>query len=145
MLLFLGVGGAVGVVGGGIVGQWLYNRRKWSMSVFIGAPCTYEDRRLARRRSPHALHRAALPIGPPSPLLCRCRMCGSASALPLSHAPRHLGCTALLGTPAGGCTVAGTLPMFFLVNADVASMVPLTIVCALLAGGLSGTVGPNMR
>lgn len=80
VLLFLGVGGAVGVVGGGIVGQWLYNRRKWSMSVFIG-----------------------------------------------------------------GCTVAGTLPMFFLVNADVASMVPLTIVCALLAGGLSGTVGPNMR
>ncbi|KAL4426059.1 hypothetical protein ABPG77_007855 [Micractinium sp. CCAP 211/92] len=80
VLLFLGLGGAVGVVGGGVVGQWLYNRRKWAMSLFIG-----------------------------------------------------------------GCTVAGTLPMFFLVNADVASMVPLTILCSLLAGGLSGTVGPNMR
>ncbi|PSC76649.1 MFS family transporter: sugar [Micractinium conductrix] len=80
VLLVLGIGGAIGVVGGGIVGQWLYNRRKWAMSVFIGT-----------------------------------------------------------------CTVAGVLPMYFLINADVKNVLPLTIIAALLAGGLSGTVGPNMR
>ncbi len=37
VLLVLGIGGAIGVVGGGWLGQVLYNRRKWSMSVFIGA------------------------------------------------------------------------------------------------------------
>ncbi len=36
VLLILGIGGAVGVLGGGWVGQWCYNRRKWSMPVFIG-------------------------------------------------------------------------------------------------------------
>ena len=76
----LGLGGAVGVVGGGILGQALYNRRKWSMSVFIG-----------------------------------------------------------------GCTVLGVLPLYYIVNADVKASPGLTVVMALLAGGLSGTVGPNMR
>ena len=47
--------------------------------------------------------------------------------------------------PAGTCTVAGVLPMYFLINADVKNVLPLTIIAALLAGGLSGTVGPNMR
>lgn len=37
ILLVLGIGGAAGVLGGGWVGQYLYNRHKWSMSVFIGA------------------------------------------------------------------------------------------------------------
>ena len=46
---------------------------------------------------------------------------------------------------AGGCTVAGVLPMYFLINADVASLVPLSVFMAFLAGALSGTVGPNMR
>lgn len=46
---------------------------------------------------------------------------------------------------AGGCTVAGTFPMLYLINADVAAVVPLTVIFAILAGGLSGTVGPNMR
>lgn len=38
VLLVLGIGGAVGVLGGGVVGQWLYNKHKWAMSAFIGAP-----------------------------------------------------------------------------------------------------------
>ena len=80
VLLVLGLGGAVGVVGGGALGQALYNRRKWSMSVFIG-----------------------------------------------------------------GCTVLGVLPLYYIVNADVKASPALTVVMALLAGGLSGTVGPNMR
>jgi len=46
---------------------------------------------------------------------------------------------------AGGCTIAGTFPMLYLINADVAAVVPLTVIFAILAGGLSGTVGPNMR
>lgn len=38
VLLALGLGGAVGVIGGGVLGQWLYNRHsKWSMPLFIGA------------------------------------------------------------------------------------------------------------
>ena len=36
MLLALGLGGGVGVMGGGFLGQWLYNRHKWAVSVFIG-------------------------------------------------------------------------------------------------------------
>ncbi|GAB4817048.1 hypothetical protein N2152v2_004094 [Parachlorella kessleri] len=36
VILLIGIGGAIGVVGGGIVGQMLYNRRKWSMPIFIG-------------------------------------------------------------------------------------------------------------
>lgn len=36
VVLAVGLGGGVGVVGGGLAGQWLYNRRKWSMPVFIG-------------------------------------------------------------------------------------------------------------
>ncbi|EFN57703.1 hypothetical protein CHLNCDRAFT_142913 [Chlorella variabilis] len=39
VLLVLGIGGGVGVVGGGCLGQWLYNRQKWSMPAFIGT-CT---------------------------------------------------------------------------------------------------------
>ena len=45
----------------------------------------------------------------------------------------------------------GVLPMYWLINADVASPPPLsvtatlTLVAAILAGALSGTVGPNMR
>lgn len=35
--------------------------------------------------------------------------------------------------------------MYFLINADVASLVPLSVIMAFLAGALSGTVGPNMR
>ncbi|KAI7844379.1 hypothetical protein COHA_002177 [Chlorella ohadii] len=80
VLLVLGIGGAVGVLGGGWVGQWCYNRRKWSMPVFIGI-----------------------------------------------------------------CTVLGTLPMLWLVNANVAAMPALTVIFAFLSGALSGTVGPNMR
>ncbi|PRW58958.1 MFS family transporter: sugar [Chlorella sorokiniana] len=80
VLLILGIGGAVGVLGGGWVGQWCYNRRKWSMPVFIGV-----------------------------------------------------------------CTVLGTLPMLWLVNADVAAVPALTVMFAFLSGALSGTVGPNMR
>ena len=38
VILLIGVGGAIGVVGGGIVGQMLYNRRKWTMPIFIGKP-----------------------------------------------------------------------------------------------------------
>lgn len=38
VILMIGIGGAVGVVGGGIVGQLLYNRNKRSMPIFIGAP-----------------------------------------------------------------------------------------------------------
>jgi hypothetical protein len=36
VILMIGIGGAVGVVGGGVVGQWLYNHNKWSMPLFIG-------------------------------------------------------------------------------------------------------------
>jgi predicted MFS family arabinose efflux permease len=36
VVLVFGLGTAAGVVGGGFLGQWLYNRRKWSLSVFIG-------------------------------------------------------------------------------------------------------------
>lgn len=39
ILSAFGLGGAAGVIGGGLVGQWLYNRRKWWMPVFIGI-CT---------------------------------------------------------------------------------------------------------
>jgi hypothetical protein len=42
IMLALGLGGAVGVVGGGWLGQALYNRRKWSMSAFIGACYVYQ-------------------------------------------------------------------------------------------------------
>eukprot|EP00887_Chlorella_sp_A99_P001012 scaffold5.g1012.t1 len=80
VLLVLGIGGGVGVVGGGAMGQWLYNRHKWSMPLFIG-----------------------------------------------------------------GCTILGTAPLWFLVNADVASMLWLAFIAAGAAGMLSGTVGPNMR
>ena len=46
---------------------------------------------------------------------------------------------------AGICTVLGTLPMLWLVNANVAAMPALTVIFAFLSGALSGTVGPNMR
>lgn len=39
----------------------------------------------------------------------------------------------------------GTLPMLWLVNANVAALPALSVFAALLSGALSGTVGPNMR
>lgn len=36
VLLVLGIGGGIGVVVGGWLGQALYNKRKWSMGCFIG-------------------------------------------------------------------------------------------------------------
>ncbi|RMZ55585.1 hypothetical protein APUTEX25_000168 [Auxenochlorella protothecoides] len=36
VLLCIGIGGALGVLGGGLLGQWIYNRRKAAMPVFIG-------------------------------------------------------------------------------------------------------------
>ena len=36
MLLCIGIGGAVGVLGGGLLGQWIYNRFEPAMPVFIG-------------------------------------------------------------------------------------------------------------
>lgn len=80
VVLAVGIGGAVGVIGGGLLGQWLYNRWKWTMPVFIGA-----------------------------------------------------------------CTIVGALPMWFLVNADVRSMLWLAYVMAFTTGVASSTVGPNMR
>jgi predicted MFS family arabinose efflux permease len=81
IMLVFGLGGAAGVIGGGLIGQHLYNHvSKFSMSVFIGVT-----------------------------------------------------------------TAIATLPLLFLINADVQSMVPLAFVSALLAGFLGSTVGPNMR
>ncbi len=80
LVLALGAGGAIGVLGGGLVGQWLYNRRKWQMSLFVG-----------------------------------------------------------------GTTLAGVLPTWYLINADLASALPVAFLAALLTGLLSATVGPNMR
>lgn len=37
VLLFIGVGGAIGVLGGGLLGQWIYNRYEPAMPVYIGA------------------------------------------------------------------------------------------------------------
>lgn len=39
ILLAFGAGGALGIVGGGFLAQWLYNRRKWTMPVLMGV-CT---------------------------------------------------------------------------------------------------------
>lgn len=36
VLIVFGVGGGVGVVGGGYIGQHLYNRRKRMMPLFVG-------------------------------------------------------------------------------------------------------------
>lgn len=36
IILVVGFGGAVGVIGGGLLGQLFYNRRKHSMPIFIG-------------------------------------------------------------------------------------------------------------
>ena len=80
VVLAVGIGGGIGVIGGGVLGQWLYNRHKWSMPVFIGI-----------------------------------------------------------------CTILGTLPMWFLVNADVASMLGISYFMAVVTGIMSSTVGPNMR
>jgi predicted MFS family arabinose efflux permease len=80
IVLAVGIGGGVGVIGGGIIGQKLYNREKWTMPVFIGI-----------------------------------------------------------------CTMIGAAPMWFIVNADVASMLGATFFMAVLTGIMSSTVGPNMR
>jgi predicted MFS family arabinose efflux permease len=80
VVLAIGIGGGVGVIGGGIIGQKLYNTEKWTMPVFIGI-----------------------------------------------------------------CTVIGTVPMWFIVNADVVSMLGTTFFMAVLTGIMSSTVGPNMR
>ena len=39
IVLMVGIGGACGVIAGGLLGQYLYNKAKWRMSVFIGT-CT---------------------------------------------------------------------------------------------------------
>lgn len=36
VILFWGVGGGVGVIGGGFFGQWLYNRKAFLMPIFVG-------------------------------------------------------------------------------------------------------------
>lgn len=81
IILAIGIGGSVGVIGGGILGQHLYNtKRKWSMPLLIGS-----------------------------------------------------------------CTIVGSFPLWYLVNADVASHLPLAYTMAVFTGILSSTVGPNMR
>ena len=80
MVLAVGVGGAAGVILGGMAGQWLYNRRKASMPVFIGV-----------------------------------------------------------------CTILGTVPLWYLVNAEIQGATGLAFTMALFTGLLSSTVGPNMR
>lgn len=80
IVLFIGIGGAIGVIGGGLIGQCLYNSNKWKMPVFIGL-----------------------------------------------------------------CTLFGTLPLLFLVNAEVSTALLLSYISALFTGIFSSTVGPNMR
>jgi len=81
VVLAVGIGGAIGVIGGGLLGQWLYNRcGKWSMSVFVGV-----------------------------------------------------------------CTLCGALPMWYVINADVANSMGLAYAMAMITGVMSSTVGPNMR
>jgi predicted MFS family arabinose efflux permease len=45
----------------------------------------------------------------------------------------------------GTMTIMGTLPMWYLVKADIKSHYIFSFVNALLAGFLSSTVGPNVR
>lgn len=80
LVLCIGIGGALGVIGGGVLGQYLYNNRPKYMPVFIGT-----------------------------------------------------------------MTIIGTLPMWYLVKADIKSHYIFSFVNALLAGFLSSTVGPNVR
>ena len=80
IVLAVGIGGGLGVIGGGILGQWMYNRKKWTMPIFIGV-----------------------------------------------------------------CTIIGAGPMWFIVNADVASKLGTTFFMAVVTGIMSSTVGPNMR
>lgn len=53
--------------------------------------------------------------------------------------------TRCLPACAGVCTLAGTPPLWVLINAPVESMVWLAFLMALLTGIMSSTVGPNMR
>jgi hypothetical protein len=46
---------------------------------------------------------------------------------------------------AGVCTICGSLPLFFLLNANVAAHMPFALLMAGLSGALSSTVGPNIR
>jgi predicted MFS family arabinose efflux permease len=41
VVLMVGVGGACGVIAGGVLGQYIYNRAKWGMPVFIGTTTVF--------------------------------------------------------------------------------------------------------
>lgn len=41
VVLMVGIGGACGVIVGGLLGQYIYNRAKWGMSVFIGTTTVF--------------------------------------------------------------------------------------------------------
>lgn len=80
LVLCIGIGGALGVLGGGVLGQSLYNNRPKYMPLFIGT-----------------------------------------------------------------MTIIGTLPMWYLVKADIKTHYIFSFMSALVAGFLSSTVGPNVR
>ena len=80
IVLGIGVGGALGVIGGGAAGQYMYNKRPSLMPMFIGT-----------------------------------------------------------------CTVAGTIPMWYLVKGDVKHHYVFSFILSVMSGMLSSTVGPNVR
>lgn len=80
LVLGIGIGGALGVLGGGALGQYIYNQSPRHMPVFIGVS-----------------------------------------------------------------TIAGTFPMWYIVKGDVKGHYLFSILCSILAGMLSSTVGPNVR
>jgi MFS family permease len=45
----------------------------------------------------------------------------------------------------GVCTILGTLPTWYLINAPLKGSLPLAFLMAIFTGILSSTVGPNMR
>ena len=80
LVLGIGIGGAIGVLGGGVLGQYMYNTTPRHMPAFIGLS-----------------------------------------------------------------TIAGAFPMWYIVKGDVKDHYTFSMVCAILAGMLSSTVGPNVR
>lgn len=80
LVLAVGIGGAVGVLGGGFIGQQMYNCKPRLMPLFIGC-----------------------------------------------------------------CTLAGTLPLWVLVSAEIKGHFYFAFLLAFITGVMSSTVGPNVR
>ena len=137
-----GLGGGVGVIGGGAIGQYLHNRC---------APCNMPAASAASTtcRTQYSSNTQLAPSVATYEAACRALLfmmswcCQRRALTALAPLCRR---RALMPLFVGACVASAAFPVWFLINADVGHM-PLSVSFAagFLGGMLASPPGPNAR